>query len=121
MDAVIRILERVIPLAMLVLGILILRWAKKKGANDDLLSYLALGYDALKKAVLNTNQTWVDALKKNHGTLTDEEKAEARERTIAYFKMLLTEEVEIAIDALYGGVDNWLNLYLESAVGEVHK
>jgi hypothetical protein len=121
MDIVVMILERLVPLATLVIGVLILRWAKAKGLSDDLMTYLDRGYGELKKAVLYTNQTWVDALKKDHGNLTDEEKALAREKTIDAFNALLAEEVSIAINAVYGSVENWLDINLESAVGEVHK
>ena len=121
MDLVITILEKLVPLVVVVLGILVYRWALNKGATDDQLAYLNGAYDILKKAVLNTNQTWVDALKKSNGGLTAEEQVAAREKTIAIFNAMLTDEVETAIDFAYGSVDNWLNLNLEAAVGEVHK
>lgn len=121
MDLVIMILEAIVPLALTVLGVLVYRWAVEKGASEDQLAYLNDAYEVLKKAALDTNQTWVDALKKANGSLTDEEKTTAREKTIAIFKAMLTDEAEVAIELAYGSVDNWLGLNLEAAVGEVHK
>ena len=73
----------------------------------------------LTKAVTSTNQIWVDAIKQSEGKLTAEQQAEAREKTIEIFKEMITESVKLAIEAAYGSVDKWLDLNLESAVGEV--
>lgn len=113
------LLEKLVPLACLVIGVLVIRWLKKKGVQQDELNYIQTAYSMLTKAVMNTNQVWVDAIKQSEGKLTVEQQAEAREKTIEIFKEMITESVKLAIEAAYGSVDKWLDLNLESAVGEV--
>lgn len=113
------LLEKLVPLACLVVGVLVIRWLKKKGVQQDELNYIQTAYSMLTKAVMNTNQVWVDAIKQSEGKLTVEQQAEAREKTIEIFKEMITENVKLAIEAIYGSVDKWLDLNLESAVGEV--
>ena len=113
------LLEKLVPLACLVVGVLVIRWLKKKGVQQDELNYIQTAYSMLTKAVMNTNQVWVDAIKQSEGKLTAEQQAEAREKTIKIFKEMITESVKFAIEAIYGSVDKWLDLNLESAVGEV--
>lgn len=116
---IVMLLEKLVPLACLVVGVLVIRWLKKKGVQQDELNYIQTAYSMLTKAVMNTNQVWVDAIKQSEGKLTAEQQAEARERTIKIFKEMITESVKLAIEAIYGSVDKWLDLNLESAVGEV--
>lgn len=113
------LLEKLVPLACLVVGVLVIRWLKKKGVQQDELNYIQTAYSMLTKAVMNTNQVWVDAIKQSEGKLTAEQQTEARERTIKIFKEMITESVKLAIEAIYGSIDKWLDLNLESAVGEV--
>ena len=113
------LLEKLVPLACLVVGVLVIRWLKKKGVQQDELNYIQTAYSMLTKAVMNTNQVWVDVIKQSEGKLTAEQQAEARERTTEIFKEMITESVKLAIEAIYGSVEKWLDLNLESAVGEV--
>lgn len=113
------LLEKLVPLACLVVGVLVIRWFKKKGVKEDELNYIQTAYSMLTKAVMNTNQVWVDTIKQSNGKLTAEQQAEAREKTIKIFKEMITESVKLAIEAAYGSVEKWLDLNLESAVGEV--
>ena len=113
------ILEGFIPLVFLVLGVLLVRWLKEKGVKEDELNYIQAAYSMLTKAVTSTNQIWVDAIKQSEGKLTAEQQAEAREKTTEIFKEMITENVKLAIEAAYGSVEKWLDLNLESAVGEV--
>ena len=112
-------LEGMIPLVCLVFGILLIRWLKKKGVQEDELNYIQTAYSMLTKAVISTNQIWVDAIKQSEGKLSIEQQAEAREKTTQIFKEMITENVKLAIEAAYGSVEKWLDLNLESAVGEV--
>ena len=113
------ILEGFIPLVFLVLGVLLVRWLKEKGVKEDELNYIQTAYSMLTKAVTSTNQIWVDAIKQSEGKLTAEQQAEAREKTTKIFKEMITENVKLTIEAAYGSVEKWLDLNLESAVGEV--
>ena len=116
---IVMLLEKLVPLACLVVGFLVIRQLKKKGVQQDELNYIQTAYSMLTKAVMNTNQIWVDAIKQSEGKLTVEQQAEAREKTIKIFKEMITESVKLAIEAIYGSVEKWLDLNLESAVGEV--
>ena len=113
------LLEGMIPLVCLVCGVLLIRWLKKKGVQEDELKYIQTAYSMLTKAVISTNQIWVDAIKQSEGRLSVEQQAEAREKTTEIFKEMITENVKFAIEAAYGSVEKWLDLNLESAVGEV--
>lgn len=113
------LLEGLVPIACVVVGVLIMRWLKQKGVAQDELEYVSIAYNLLTRAVLNTNQTWVDALKKDEGRLTEQQQAEARRKTTEIFKAMITDEVQLAIEKVYGSVDAWLELNLESAVGEI--
>lgn len=113
------LLEGMIPLVCLVCGVLLIRWLKKKGVQEDELNYIQTAYSILTKAVISTNQIWVDAIKQSEGKLSIEQQAEAREKTTQIFKEMITENVKFAIEAAYGSVEKWLDLNLESAVGEV--
>jgi glucose uptake protein GlcU len=66
-------LEGMIPLVCLVCGILLIRWLKKKGVQEDELNYIQTAYSMLTKAVMSTNQIWVDTIKKAEGKLTEEQ------------------------------------------------
>ena len=116
---IVMLLEKLVSLACLVVGVLVIRWLKKKGVQQDELNYIQTAYSMLTKAVMNTNQVWVDVIKQSEGKLTAEQQAEARERTTEIFKEMITESVKLAIEAIYGSVEKWLDLNLESAVGEV--
>lgn len=113
------LLEGMIPLVCLVCGVLLIRWLKKKGVQEDELNYIQTAYSMLTKAVISTNQIWVDAIKQSEGKLSIDQQAEAREKTTEIFKEMITENVKLAIEAAYGSVEKWLDLNLESAVGEV--
>lgn len=113
------LLEGMIPLVCLVCGVLLIRWLKKKGVQEDELNYIQTAYSILTKAVISTNQIWVDAIKQSEGKLSIDQQAEAREKTTQIFKEMITENVKFAIEAAYGSVEKWLDLNLESAVGEV--
>lgn len=118
-DLLAMLLERIVPIIMIVLGFLIRNWLKNKGAKEEELKLLETAYEYLVRAVTNTNQVWVDALKNNEGHLTEEQQAEARKKTEEAFKAMLTDAIKLAIEAAYGSVDRWLAINLEAAVGQV--
>ena len=104
---------------MIAFGFLIRNWLKNKGAKEEELALLETAYEYLVRAVTNTNQVWVDALKNSEGHLTEEQQAEARKKTEEAFKAMLTDTIKLAIEAAYGSVDKWLAINLEAAVGQV--
>lgn len=118
-DLLAMILEGIVPVIMITLGFLIRNWLKNKGAKEEELVLLETAYEYLVRAVTNTNQVWVDALKNSEGRLTEEQQAEARKKTEEAFKAMLTDTIKLAIEAAYGSVDKWLAINLEAAVGQV--
>ena len=118
-DILIIVLEALIPVAIIAIGLLLRNFLKKKGASEQTLAYIDLAYSYLSRAVISTNQTWVDALKKANGKLTEEEQKIAREKTIETFKEMLTAEMNLAIETVYGSLEKWIETTLESAVGEI--
>lgn len=111
-------LEALLPLVFSVVGILLLRWLKKKGVKDEYVSLIEDGWSLLRTCVLSVNQTFVEDLKaSNGGKLTDAQKAEARQQCINNFKSLASDALLLAIQAAYGSVDDWLGIALEAEVG----
>ena len=112
-------LEGMVPLAIIAVGILIKNVLKKYNASKEQLALVEGAYDILARAARITNQTWVDAIKEAGGKLTEEQAAEARAKTIATFKAMITEAMLYAIEQAYGSIDKWIDLNLEAAVNEV--
>lgn len=119
MNLIAEILEKLVPIACLAFGSWIVVKLRKAGAKETEIQYFEVAYDFLTKAVINTNQTWVDAIKAAEGKLTEEQQEKARQKTIEIFKQMITDNVKLAIEAAYGSIDNWIMLNLESAVGEI--
>ncbi len=112
-------LEGMVPLAIIAVGILIKNVLKKNNATKEQIALVEGAYDILARAARITNQTWVDAIKEAGGKLTEEQAAEARERTVEIFKSMITEAMLYAIEQAYGNIDKWIDLNLEAAVNEV--
>lgn len=117
-EVLVIILETLVPVAVIAIGLWLRNFLKKKGASEQTLAYIDLAYSYLSRAVVSTNQTWVEALKKANGKLTEEEQKIAREKTIETFKEMLTAEMNLAIETVYGSLEKWIETNLESAVGE---
>lgn len=110
---------RIVELLILVVGILIVNALRKQGATKEQIALVEEAYAILSRAARNTNQVWVEAIKEAGGKLSEEEAAKAREDTIRVFKEMITESMEFAITKLYGSIDKWIEMNLESAVNEV--
>ena len=110
---------RIVELLILVVGILIVNALRKQGATKEQIALVEEAYAILSRAARNTNQVWVEAIKEAGGKLSEEEAAKAREDTIKVFKQMISESMELALTKLYGSVDAWLEMNLESAVNEV--
>lgn len=113
------ILESLIPIAMTAFGLWLINYMKKKGANEEQIKLLEQAFTFLTRAVTNTNQLWVDAVKNSEGRLTEEQQAAARAETERIFKEMLTDTVKFAIEAAYGSLEKYIATYMEAAVGEV--
>lgn len=118
-DLFVQFAPQIIELIILVVGILIVNGLRKQGANKEQIALVEEAYAILSRAARTTNQVWVEAIKEAGGKLSEEEAAKARADTIRVFKEMITESMVFAIEKLYGSVDKWIELNLESAVNEV--
>lgn len=80
--------------------------------------YLNKSIDIIDSAVKTTNQLMVDALKKRNedGILTEEEAKEAYEETKNNVMNSLSEKAKEAIADVYGDIDSFLKLRIQSSV-----
>ena len=110
---------RFLELILIAFGIWLVNMLRKQGATKEQLALVEEAYAILQRAARTTNQIWVEAIKEAGGKLSEEEAAKAREDTIKTFKGMITEAMAFAIEKLYGSIDEWININLESAVNEV--
>lgn len=113
------VLEALLPLIVAAAGVWLFNFLKKKGANEEQIALLEEAWTFLTRAVTNTNQLWVDAVKNSSGCLTEEQQAEARAETERIFKEMITDTVQFAIETAYGSLEKYLATYMEAAVGQV--
>ena len=113
------IFEKLLPLALVAAGVWFFNFLKKKGVKEEQIALLEEAWLFLTRAVTNTNQLWVDAVKNSEGRLTEEQQAAARAETERIFKEMLTDTVKFAIEAAYGSLEKYIATYMEAAVGEV--
>lgn len=117
-----RILEVcVIPL----LGVLtayLVKYIKIKSAeiqatvdNDTADKYIALLSDTITACVIATNQTYVEALKKNNA-FTAEAQKEAFKLTYDAVMAVLTEEAEKCLSEIYGDLAAYITAKIEAEV-----
>lgn len=85
--------------------------------NDQLNKYIDTATDAISKAVISVNQTYVDTLKKQ-GKFDAESQAKAKQMAIDKAKELITEDSKEAINTLYNDFEAYLNDAIEALVRE---
>ena len=111
----------IIPL----LGILttyIVKYIKAKSAeiqvkvdNDTADKYIAMLSDTITACVIATNQTYVEALKKNNA-FTAEAQKEAFKLTYDAVMAVLTEEAEKCLSEIYGDLAAYITTKIEAEV-----
>ena len=111
----------IIPL----LGILttyIVKYIKAKSAeiqvkvdNDTADKYIAMLSDTITACVIATNQTYVEALKKNNA-FTAEAQKEAFKLTYDAVMAVLTEEAEKYLSEIYGDLAAYITTKIEAEV-----
>lgn len=95
-------------------------WLKTKIKNEKLGKYADMLSGIVCKAVVTTNQTFVDALKKA-GSFDEAAQKAAFELTKATVLKMLNDEAKAAVTELYGDFNTWLITEIESAVPAVKK
>jgi len=94
-----------------------LKEQEKNLENDQLVKYIDAATDAISKAVLTVNQTYVDSLKKQ-GKFDAEAAKTAKQMAIDKAKALITEDSKAAIETLYSDFEAYLNDAIEELVRE---
>ena len=117
-DVLYLIITGILPL-LITYGVLFLKVKikeqEKKLENDQLVKYIDAATDAISKAVLTVNQTYVDSLKKQ-GKF--DEAAAKTAKQIDKAKALITENSKKAIETLYSDFEAYLNDAIEELVRE---
>ena len=119
-DVLYLIITGVLPL-LITYGILFLKVKikeqEKNLENDQLVKYIDAATDAISKAVLAVNQTYVDSLKKQ-GKFDEEAAKTAKQMAIDKAKALITEDSKAVIETLYSDFEAYLNDAIEELVRE---
>ena len=74
--------------------------------------------EAVTTAVIKTNQTYVETLKKN-GAFSIENQKKAFEKSMQTAVEIMSQEAKDFISATYGYFDKWLSARIEAAVNTV--
>lgn len=119
-DVLYLIITGILPL-LITYGVLFLKVKikeqEKKLENDQLVKYIDAATDAISKAVLTVNQTYVDSLKKQ-GKFDEAAAKAAKQMAIDKAKALITENSKKAIETLYSDFEAYLNDAIEELVRE---
>ena len=91
----------------------IVNWLNEKVKNDKIKKLILSISDAVNNAVQATYQTYVENIKGTEGW-TKEAQEEALRRALAAAKKALTDEAIKYIEGLYGDLDAYLTLLIES-------
>lgn len=83
--------------------------------NDTADKYIALLSDTITTCVIATNQTYVEALKKNNA-FTAEAQKEAFKLTYDAVMAVLTEEAEKCLSEIYGDLAAYITAKIEAEV-----
>lgn len=107
-----------------VIGIFIVKLIQKKfdeieinNKNAELQKYIDMTELLIIDAVIETNQTFVEALKAD-GNFTEEDALLALTKTRDNILLLLTRSAKEAITEIYGDFDKWLDLKIQSVVNQ---
>lgn len=119
-DVLYLIITGILPL-LITYGVLFLKAKikeqEKQLENDQLVKYIDAATDAISKAVLTVNQTYVDSLKKQ-GKFDEAAAKTAKQMAIDKAKALITENSKEAIETLYSDFEAYLNDAIEELVRE---
>lgn len=116
-DIISQILSIVVPAVITGLGIYIITYLKKKGVKQDYIEAVEAAYKYLSDCVIYVNQTIVDYAKSN-GTWTKQKQKEAKQACMERFNACLTDATKVAIEAVYGSMEEWLETNIEALVNE---
>ena len=112
------VLTAAIPLCLKFLYSWVMAFVEEKTQNMDnaqLKEYINSAVQAVMKAVMSTYQTYVDSLKKQD--LFDEEaQKKAFEMAKNAAMLMITEDVKVAVEEVYGDFNTWIDSTIEQFV-----
>jgi len=109
----------IVPLLAVLTGYLV-TWIKAKTAEIEQNKYTDLISDTIIQCVIATNQTYVEALKKE-GKFDAEAQEKAFEITKQAVLGVLTTQARDFIEMTYGDVEAWLNQQIEASINTYKK
>lgn len=109
----------IVPLLAVLTGYLV-TWIKAKTAEIEQNKYTDLISDTIIQCVIATNQTYVEALKKE-GKFDAEAQEKAFEITKQAVLAVLTNQARDFIEMSYGDVEAWLNQQIEATINTYKK
>ena len=83
--------------------------------KEKLNHYIDVAQTVISDVVLYVTQTYTETLKK-HGNFSEEAQLEAKEMAMDRAKELITEECKKAIVVVYGDLESYLDVMIESFV-----
>jgi len=83
--------------------------------NETIDKYILMAEDIISTAVLHVNQVFVDELKKG-GKFDKERQQEAFNRCKEIVIGLLNDNSKTIIEAVYGDINNWIDMQIEATV-----
>lgn len=104
----------IVPLLAVLTGYIV-TWIKAKTAEIEQNKYTDLISDTIVQCVIATNQTYVEALKKE-GKFDAEAQEKAFEITKQAVLAVLTNQARDFIEMSYGDVEAWLNQQIEATI-----
>lgn len=111
----------IIPLAGILVGFLV-KYLKIKSddicakiENDNLQKYLNMLMNTISQCVIATNQTYVEALKKE-GKFDLEAQKIAFEKTKTSILQLLSDEAKVYLTTVIGDLDSYIDNIIEAEV-----
>lgn len=90
---------------------------KSKNQSETAKKYIDMVHDTVTKCVIATNQTYVDALKKNDA-FTKENQEEAFDRTMGAVLAILTTDAKDYIAEATGDLNTYLTQLIEAEVNK---
>lgn len=109
----------IVPLLAVLTGYIV-TWIKAKTAEIEQNKYTDLISDTIIQCVVATNQTYVEALKKE-GKFDAEAQEKAFEITKQAVLAVLTNQARDFIEMSYGDVEAWLNQQIEATINTYKK
>jgi hypothetical protein len=91
------------------------QFIKVKTANEKLNGYLDIATEAVQKAVLETSQIYVDALKSG-GVFTEDEQKTAFSMSVEKAKTLMGNAALEALAKLTGDAQGWIQATVEATI-----